>query len=305
MSAISPPTPLHIRTNVRTLPTLRRRLIKAFFGVLLRVAPRVGAHLAARMFFTPVRSAPSGRMTEFLATGERFTIETGQGRIQGWLWGRGPSVYLVHGWSGRGGQLSAFVQPLVARGFRVITFDGPGHGESAGRRSSLIAFAEVLRLLTEKFGSPAGIVAHSLGGAAAAFAIHRGLFTPRLVLVGTPSDPSHYFGDFASHLGLTPSLTAWVKRDLERRMRFEWDELSFERIGPGRSTRLLVVHDRGDKEVPFGEGEAIARAWPGSSLLATSGLGHRRVLHDGFVVRETVDFLTIDQRIETPAASRP
>ena len=41
-----------------------------------------------------------------------------------------PSVYLVHGWGGRGSQLAAFVEPLVAAGHRVVLFDAPSHGDS-------------------------------------------------------------------------------------------------------------------------------------------------------------------------------
>jgi pimeloyl-ACP methyl ester carboxylesterase len=301
MSAISQQGP--IGTNVRTVP-MRDRVKRGAFGLLMRVAPRTAARLAARMFFTPDRGVPSERMTKFLSSGERFTLESGSVRIQGWKWGAGPPVYLIHGWSGRGGQLSAFVEPLVARGFTVITFDAPGHGESAGNRSSLIAFANALRDLVDAFGPADGVIAHSLGGAAAAHAAHRGLDVPRLVVIGTPSEPGRFFGEFVADLGLEPSLAAWIRHDLEKRIGFLWDELSFQRIGPKQGTPLLVVHDRADKEVPFSEGEVIANAWPGARVLATSGLGHRRILHDSGVVREIVDFISLKDSIESPAASR-
>jgi alpha-beta hydrolase superfamily lysophospholipase len=31
------------------------------------------------------------------------------------------------GWGGRGAQLAAFVEPLLARGFSVVTLDAPAH----------------------------------------------------------------------------------------------------------------------------------------------------------------------------------
>ena len=52
-------------------------------------------------------------------------------------WGAGPSVLLVHGWEGRGAQLGALVDPLVAAGYRVVALDGPAHGDSPGRLSTL------------------------------------------------------------------------------------------------------------------------------------------------------------------------
>ena len=51
----------------------------------------------------------------------------------------------------------------------------------------------------------------------------------------------------------------------------------------------LVVHDRGDREVPFEHGETLARSWPGARLMVTEGLGHRRILRDPEVVRAVVE----------------
>ncbi|MEO7919766.1 MAG: alpha/beta hydrolase [Thermoanaerobaculia bacterium] len=308
MSAV-PHEPLLIRTNVRTfsfarMMTSAAQIIKRkAFGFFLRVAPRTAARTAARWFFTPIRGVPSERMTEFLATGQAFTLASSTGRIQGWSWGQGAPVYLVHGWSGRGGQLSAFVQPLVDRGYSVVTFDAPGHGLSEGAGSSLIAFAEVLRELVSKFGPAAGVVAHSLGGAAAAHAMRRGVAVPRLVLIGTPAEPARFFHGFVAHLGLSASLAEWIKRELEQRIGFVWSELSFAWMGPRLGTPLLVVHDRGDKEVPFQDGQAIADAWPGARLAATTGLGHRRILHDEGVVSQVVDFISRNETQDTKNAN--
>mgnify|MGYP003291741877 CR=1 FL=1 len=64
-------------------------------------------------------------------------------------------------------------------------------------------------------------------------------------------------------------------------------------------TPLLVIHDREDAEVPWQEGAIIAQAWPGATLSTTSGLGHRRIVHDPAVVERAVGFLT-----ETETANR-
>jgi len=53
----------------------------------------------------------------------------------------------------------------------------------------------------------------------------------------------------------------------------------------------LVVHDRADREVSYGAGLALARAWKGARLVATRGLGHRKILRAVEVVQDTVDFI--------------
>ena len=49
---------------------------------------------------------------------------------------------------------------------------------------------------------------------------------------------------------------------------------------PELTAPVLVVHDRGDAEIPWQHGAAIARAWRGAEMLITEGLGHRRILRD-------------------------
>ncbi|MFN3417424.1 MAG: hypothetical protein ACK4ZD_14040 [Caldimonas sp.] len=46
--------------------------------------------------------------------------------------------------------------------------------------------------------------------------------------------------------------------------------------------------DRDDLTVPVADGERLAAALPGSRLMLTSGLGHRRTLQDPAVVAEVV-----------------
>ena len=46
----------------------------------------------------------------------------------------------------------------------------------------------------------------------------------------------------------------------------------------------LVVHDRGDGINAFADGQAFAHAIQGAQLLATEGLGHRKLLKDPLVL---------------------
>jgi hypothetical protein len=62
-----------------------------------------------------------------------------------------------------------------------------------------------------------------------------------------------------------------------------------------------VVHDRGDTMVPWRQGAAFARHWPGARLLSTRGLGHGRILEDDAVARAAVDFIAGRSVIAEPA----
>src|SRR4029079_1563799 len=90
-------------------------------------SPALAARLGERVFFHTTRRPAPDWEREILAMGKRFVVDEGRRSIVAWSFGEGPAVVLAHGWNGRGGQLGAFVDPLVRAGFRVVTFDAPGH----------------------------------------------------------------------------------------------------------------------------------------------------------------------------------
>ncbi|MEV6490710.1 alpha/beta fold hydrolase [Actinoplanes sp. NPDC051633] len=150
------------------------------FAVLNRAAPGVAARWAEKLWFTlPKRAVPPP------PTGDLFTVDVGGRAVVGQTWGTGPNVYLVHGWAGHAGQLSAYVAPLVERGHRVITFDALSHGRSApgayGRRSTSIPeLALSFTAVATAYGPAHAVIAHSMGGAATALAIRDGLTAGRI-----------------------------------------------------------------------------------------------------------------------------
>ena len=54
---------------------------------------------------------------------------------------------------------------------------------------------------------------------------------------------------------------------------------------------VLIVHDKGDRPNPFRHGQALADAWPNAELMATEGLGHRKVLANPAVSARIRTFL--------------
>ena len=265
--------------------------LRAAFAVLGRVAPALAATLALDLFFTARGPRRPRRASAVLAAGRRFTVDVDGLRVAAWSWGEGPAVYLVHGWAGTGGQLTAFVPPLLAAGFRVVTFDAPGHGASEGRRTSILHFAAALRQLVAHEGEAHAVIAHSLGAAAAVRAIAKGLEVGRAVFVGPTGGPRDWAEQFRRQLGVPLHVMASMRARSERWLGASWDEFDIPALAREQKTPLLIVHDRDDAEVPYRDGVAIAAAWPGARLVTTTGLGHRRILRDEQVVRDAVAFV--------------
>ncbi len=259
-------------------------------GASQAVSPHFAAWLGERLFFTPPRHPLPAGADRLLSSGRRFSTLVDGRVITGWHWGRGPTVYLVHGWGGRGGRLAGYVAPLVAEGHAVVAFDAPGHGEGRPAMSSMPEFARALHSIVELCGPAHAVVGHSLGAAAAAMAVGQGLRPARLVLLAPPADPASFLAPFARALGLSADVTARLRARSEARLHIDWAELDVLRMAPATRVPLLVVHDQGDRTVPFSNGAAIAERW-GGSLLETAGLDHAGLLRDPVVIRTVTGFV--------------
>ena len=271
------------------------RILRLGFRSLQAVSPTWAAALAERLFFTPPRSRLTQAMRAELERGRSFGVRVEGHRIASWSWGpaHAPVVYLVHGWGSRGGRLTAFVGPLVAAGFRVIAFDGIGHGASEGQLSSAPQLARGLTALVDAVGPAHAVVAHSLGAAVTTLALEWGMPVSRLAFIAPNADPVAHTLRWAQWLGLRSDVVARMRAASERRIAFSWDELNVLVMARRRTTPLLVIHDAFDQVVPWTEGAAIVDEWPDSRLVTTRGLGHSDVVRTPAVVAQAVEFLSV------------
>jgi pimeloyl-ACP methyl ester carboxylesterase len=271
---------------------VRLAAFRAIFGGLSAIAPGIAARLAMALFRKPPRHRDSESERAALEASERLDLLLDGKPLAVWRWGRGPAVLLVHGWGSRGSRLASFIAPLTGAGFSVVAFDAPGHGASAGRLSSLPQFISAILAVARELGGVEAVVAHSMGGAAITLAMARGLPAGRAVFLAPAADPAGYSERFAELIGLTPDVLARMKRSIERRFGQSWGDFDVLRAAAKMTAPLLVFHDRDDSDVAWTDGAAIASAWPGAELVSTTGLGHRRIVHDPGVVSRTVAFVT-------------
>jgi len=280
-------------TSVRSSkPSLAARLLRPGFATLSALAPALAARAAERRFLTAPRHPAPARETAMLAGARTAIVRVDGAPVTTWTWGHGPRILLVHGWGGRGAQLASFVEPLVASGCSVVTFDAPGHGTSPQARSSIVAFLAAIQAIDRTLGPVRGIVAHSIGTVAAARALRDGLPAAAAVFIAPPADLVLQSHTILEALGFGRQARELMQARIERRLGVPWSALDVRSYAPDMRTPLLVVHDRDDAEVPWQDGAIIARGWPGAVLSTTGGLGHRRILRDPCVVRAATTFVT-------------
>jgi pimeloyl-ACP methyl ester carboxylesterase len=196
--------------------------------------------------------------------------------------------------------------PLADAGYRVVTWDAPGHGANPGRLSSLPEMIDAVVAAVRTAGPVAGVVAHSVGAAAVTGALARGSLVERAVFLAPPAEPGAYLALAGAWLGLPPAIAERARRRIERRFSVRMDDLAPLAQAPRMTTPLVVVHDHEDHEVPWRDGRRLAAAWPGARLVSTRGLGHRRPLRDPTVIGTAVEFLSpAPSRLQEPSEPRP
>jgi pimeloyl-ACP methyl ester carboxylesterase len=264
-----------------------------------RVWPALAVRAATKLFLTPLPP-------KWLA--RRRTWGSGW-RIERWPFEQAsvtvyapaaapdaPVVLLVHGWGGHAGQMLPLAEALLHQGLRPVLVEMPAHGRSAGSQSALPQFARAIEYVAARLKQQGfalrGLAAHSLGASAGAFATGRGIGVERLVLLAPPASPPEYTRLFAQVFGLSERTRAAMQGRIEARHGVPMPQFEPEAVAPRIQVPTLVVHDRQDSINRFADGQAFAHAIRGARLVATEGLGHRKLLKDPGVLAKVAIFLS-------------
>ncbi len=251
--------------------------------------------LAASIYLHPQRLGRKvPRERSYLAAASAVRFPTRAGELAGWIWGEPgrPLVGLLHGWEGHGAQLGAFAAPLVAAGFRVLTFDAPGHGESPGDECSAPLVGRIVVELEPQVGRFHGLVAHSMGAAAAATAALGGVSPRGLVFLAPPVSQRERIERMERRLGIGPEAAAVFHAAVERRTGLTLERADMAFVAAAAPCPLLAFHDPDDAEASFAGTAWFVAAWRGARLVPCPGRGHVRLLSTPEVVRQAVEFIS-------------
>lgn len=255
------------------------------------IIPWWAAQKAAQLFLTPKKyKRPQTEVGWYEKAIKRF-LKSGL-VINEWNPDGNKKVLLVHGWEGRGSQMGAFAEPLVQKGYHVIALDGPAHGDSPGQKLNAGVYSQSLVDVQNEMGSIDTVIAHSFGGGCSIIACHKGLQLNKLVIIASPSD---YYWVIRSFLDFI-NLSAWAEKKffrlLEKESKLKFDQLNIAELGTQVQSKILLVHDKNDKDVPVHNAYVMNSYWPDhSELYITEGLGHRRILKDQDVVQKVTEFI--------------
>jgi pimeloyl-ACP methyl ester carboxylesterase len=280
-------------SNKRDKTPFPLKVVRWLYPKVERVIPILAHRYFLKLFFTPLHYGVPEKEKKAESFAEKFTLDVAGKTIQCYTWGKGKPVLVMHGWGGRATQFRRFVKPLNAAGFQVVGFDGPAHGHSTGKRTSVLEFEETLKALYKKTGIPQAIIAHSFGGSAALFAAMNGLKINKLINIASPTIGDEIIHTYLKAINGSMATKDFFKKSIAKEYGKPFDEftaLYFIRHLP-ETINLLLIHDQNDKEVSLAHAEALVKVYPAARLIKTKGLGHTRILKDNDVIQQCVTFI--------------
>lgn len=276
---------------------LQLKILRWFIAKLYAISPKLGLYFIERFAMRPIRHKRPKWEEKNLETATPFTFKHNGKDIAVWRWGRDdakkPPVLLLHGWSGRGSQISEFAEMLLAAGFQPYSMDAPSHGDSACGYISMGDYALAVRDLQTAIGRDVhGIIAHSMAGPVALAASKIGVKASHIVTIGSPIGQQGFLNHARKSLGLDDAMIKNLKRHCGRRTGIDWDDINTPELGNKLPhIKGLIIHDKNDKAVSFETAENIHDKWENSRLIATESLGHRRILRNMDVISAAIEFM--------------
>lgn len=280
--------------------------IRLYLLALGMVAPKVAGRQAFRLFSTPrTRRRVPPAVEDVMARAQHLQVQADGEDVAVYRWGQPEEgedakrrVLLVHGWESRGARLAVWVDPLLAAGYEVVTFDAPAHGESSGRRAMPPSFVYSMAAIEQRLGPIYGCVAHSLGGLSAILSIgaghllgHQPLQIQRLVILAGADSGTDAMAMFCDVLGLGRSFLPRILDAAAAEGGHPVADFDGHRIFADHPVPTLWFHDPEDDDVPIEAARRVVDACPHVTFEVTEGMGHHRIARDPGLIERGVAFL--------------
>jgi pimeloyl-ACP methyl ester carboxylesterase len=273
------------------------------FGWGLNAASHISSEWAAdilcNIWFTVFKSKPKRWIARFWQQAETCVeLHLKDKSIPVSIWGKGPLVAMMHGWSGSCVQFRRLIPGLVAAGYQVAAFDAPAHGRNPGKYAHLLEFVDSLLAIQQQIGTVDTVMAHSLGGMATVVAAQRGLSVRQMVLFAPHLDIQEMYKSYSDSLGLNPELSSRFRDRIGQKIAEilevddVWTLLTPANLLAQIECQGLLIYDNEDEEIPQDQFTSIAQHWKGCRILETSGLGHCHIMKDETVIESVLAFMS-------------
>ncbi len=271
--------------------------IRARINILALASPRKAAIKAFRFFCTPQQRVTK-KGSALFEGGESLSFLLDKHVVRGhrWLPVKTPlkRILIAHGFESASRNFEAYIGALLKKGYEIVAFDAPAHGQSGGRRMLLTDYVKMLRSIEQNYGPFHGYIGHSLGGLALSLFLesHPHRRETRLVLVAPAVETTVAVAAFAEVLHLSPGVSAEMDEYVQEISGHNFSWYSLRRAMNQIQASVLYLQDEDDRVTPLKEALFVRQdGHPNIQWVITKGLGHRKIYKDPEIMGRIVDFL--------------
>ncbi|PHR27168.1 MAG: hypothetical protein COA38_13720 [Fluviicola sp.] len=274
------------------------KLIKAYFALSSRIAPRLTGRRSFRLFQKVRIKKIRNRELAFYDTAKKFTVPNEKEDIDCFEFGKptGKLILLVHGWESNAGSMSKLAIRFSEMGHRVVAFNLPGHAFYKSSSTNLLecftAMKDVLDYLNPT--DPISVVSHSLGSAVTVNALSRSSYAvDRLVFLTCPCRIEDIFLEFKNIISLSDKAYQSLIEKTETLLGAPLSSLDVDvNLNKIDYNELLLLHDEKDRVLPYSNSKKVAANTSNSSLISLEKAGHYKMLWSDEVIEHASSFIS-------------
>ena len=256
------------------------RKLLLFLPIAIAGAALVAPRLLKRAFAPPDREIVADPSDYELSATDLWIDGPNRKRLHAW-WipvdGPAPVVIVLHGWGGNSGDMLPIGPGLVDSGFHALFLDARRHGQSDYEDfMSMPRFAEDLEaavgdLLERDDVTAIGVIAHSVGAAAAIYAAAKNPAIDAVVAVASFAHPAEMMRENFPF----PAPVTWALLQIvERMIGHRYDDIAPRNRISDVTVPVMLMHGDSDSVIPFQDSIDLHDQLPGSELLIVPGGTH-------------------------------
>jgi pimeloyl-ACP methyl ester carboxylesterase len=281
---------------MKVIQKLAIGFIRIKLKLLAAFSKKKAAKKAFQLFCTPF-AKPIKMIPAVFQKTEKLHFKLNGLMVQGYRWNHPQTnkILIIHGFSSASYKFSNYVEAFIDKGYEVLAFDAPAHGNSEGKTVNAVIYRSMIKKVIELYGPINRFMAHSFGCLALSLALEEIPHDEKtkIVFIAPATETSTAIDTASAMLGLN-----------DIAVRKEIDTIIFEMSGKETSwysmkrimyhikAKILWIHDEQDDTTPVSDALKVKEDnHPNIEFIITKGLGHRKIYHDAEVKKRVTGFL--------------
>ena len=268
---------------------------RAKLNLFAKLSKRKAAEKAFELFCTPYTSNKK-KVPALFEQAEKLHLKFEDYQLVGYRWNhpQPKKALILHGFSSTIKKFDHFVMPLVKKGYEVIAFDAPAHGDSSGKTINGFQYRDTINAVYERFGPIQSFIAHSFGGLALSLFMQDQTYQDhkKMVLIAPATETDSALTSFASVLKIDDEVKEEMRKIIFEKSGYTADKISIRHLAEKIKAEVLWIHDEDDDVTPWLDAARIqSDNHANFQFMITKGLGHRRIYRDNKVKKAIMEFL--------------